>query len=104
MKRAILLGMIVIWGTITSANPPQNQTNLPANQWVELRRDAEGARPGSAVRYVPEAGAFFLWGFMNANPDLLQEHPLMEIPEYDVVSFNPADGRWRSQFPKAWEA
>ena len=104
MKRAILLGMIVIGRTIIFANPQQNQVNLPANQWVELYRDAEGARPGSAIRFVPESGAFFLWGFMNANPDLLQEHPLMEIPEYDMVAFNPAEGRWRSQFPKAWEA
>ena len=35
-------------------------TNLPPNRWVELRRDPVGARRGSAIRYVPEAGAFFL--------------------------------------------
>ena len=35
-------------------------TNLPPNRWVELRRDPVGARRGGAIRYVPEAGAFFL--------------------------------------------
>jgi hypothetical protein len=51
------------------------------NQWTELRKDPVGARPGSAVRYASKAKAFFLWGYMNADPDLLQEHPLMEVPE-----------------------
>jgi hypothetical protein len=46
--------------------------------------------------------AFVLWGYMNNDPDLLQEQPLMQIPEYDVVAFDPADGRWRSQLPAEW--
>jgi len=73
---------------------------LPPNRWVELRKDSVGARRGSALRYVPEAQAFFLWGFMNADPDLLQEHPLMEVPEYDVVYFDPAEGLWRNHLPR----
>ena len=74
---------------------------LPPHQWVELRRDAAGARPGSAVRYVPDAGAFFLWGYMNDNPGLLQEHPLMPVPEADIVSFDAAEGFWRNLMPVA---
>jgi hypothetical protein len=75
------------------------ETELPANRWVELRKDPVGARRGSAIRYASEAKAFLLWGFMNANPELLQEHPLMEVPEYDVVAFDPSDGRWRNHLP-----
>ena len=77
---------------------------LPANRWVQIRQDAAGARRGCAIRYVPEAGAFFLWGFMNSDPDLLQEHPLMEAPEYDMVAFDPAEGRWRNHLPRQREA
>src|SRR5690349_13035093 len=29
----------------------------PANRWMEVRRDAVGARRGSAIRYVPGADA-----------------------------------------------
>src|SRR5690242_17593221 len=75
---------------------------LPANRWVELRKDLAGARPGSAVRYVPESHAFFLWGYMNDDPELLQEQPLMRIPEYDMVSFDAASPGWKSHFPQAW--
>ena len=77
---------------------------IPANQWVELCQDPVGARRGSAVRYVPDAEAFFLWGFMNADPDLLQEHPLIEIPEYDIVYFEPGNAGWRNHLPREWEA
>src|SRR5262249_31251704 len=84
--------------------PTAFAAELPPNRWVELRRDAVGARPGSALRYVPEARAFLLWGFMNADPTLLQEHPLMEIPEYDMVAFDPDEGQWRNHLPKYKEA
>lgn len=75
----------------------------PANTWVELRKDPAGARRGSSLRYAPDAGAFFLWGFMDHDPDMPQEHPLVEVPEYDMVSFAPAEGRWRNHFPKERE-
>ena len=39
---------------------------------------------------------------MNDDPELLQEQPLMQIPEYDMVSFDAAEGRWRSHFPREW--
>src|SRR2546421_421357 len=75
---------------------------LPPNQWVEISKDSAGARPGSAIRYVPESHAFFLWGYMNDDPELLQEEPLMQVPEHDMVTFDPANGRWRSYFPRDW--
>lgn len=62
------------------------------------------ARRGSAVRYVPDAHAFFLWGFFDDDPDLLEEHPLMEVPEYDMVTFDPDVGRWTNHLPKEWQA
>ncbi len=77
---------------------------LPLNTWIELRKDPVGARPGSAIRYAAEARAFFLWGFLNADPNLLQEQPLMQVPEYDVVAFDPDDGRWRGQREKFYPA
>ena len=45
------------------------------NEWVQRTQDMAGARPGSAIRYVPESHSFFLWGFMNDDPDLLQDIP-----------------------------
>ncbi len=77
--------------------------DLPANRWVEIAKDSAGARPGSAIRFASEANAFFLWGYMNDNPDLLQEHPLMKVPEYDVVSLDLSEGRWKSHLPPLWE-
>ena len=73
-------------------------------KWTELRTDFTGARPGSAIRYAPQARAFFLWGYMNADPNLLQENPLMMIPEYDMVALDPDDGRWRSHLPAHMES
>lgn len=72
-------------------------------QWLELRKDPAGARRGSAIRYASQVEAFFLWGFMNSAPDLLQENPLMEVPEYDMVAFDPADGLWRNHLPAHME-
>jgi len=77
---------------------------LPANTWTLLRQDPAGARRGSALRYVPKSGVFVLWGFMNDDPDLLQEQPLMRVPEYDVVAFDLVGKQWQSQFPSGWAA
>ena len=70
---------------------------LPPNRWTELARDPAGARRGTALRYA--GGRFFLWGFMNGDADLLQEQPLMPVPEYDMVAFDPAARRWESHLP-----
>jgi hypothetical protein len=78
--------------------------DIPVNRWIELSRDRVGARPGSAIRYAPDKGRFFLWGYMNANPSLLQEQPLMEAPEYDMVSFDLEGRRWRNELPASMES
>jgi hypothetical protein len=72
-------------------------------RWIELGRDPLAARRGCAIRYVPDAGAFFLWGSMTLDPEFPQEYSLMEVPEYDVAALDPADGRWRSHLPRAVE-
>ena len=76
---------------------------LPANRWVQLAQDPAGGRRGSAIRWAPEAGVFLLWGFIDHDPELLQEQPLMEAPEYDMVAFDPAEGRWRNHLPRSRE-
>jgi hypothetical protein len=76
---------------------------IPPNQWVQLARDANGARRGSALRYAPASGTFLLWGFMDHDPELPQEHPLMQIPEYDMVAFSTVEGRWRNHLPPGRE-
>src|SRR6266498_4759846 len=78
--------------------------DLPPNRWVEIRKDAVGARRGSALRYAADAGIFLLWGFMNADPDLLQEYPLAETPEYDMVYFDPSVGHWQNHLPEQRES
>ncbi|MCZ2155305.1 MAG: hypothetical protein LC114_15615 [Bryobacterales bacterium] len=93
-----LLQLICILGLTAGAAASQS-----VNQWVELARDAEGGRRGGAVRYAPGTGAFFLWGFIDHDPELPQEQPLMRVPEYDVVSFDAGSARWRSHLPKEQE-
>ena len=92
-------GVVFAAAALWAAAPPAAVEQLPPNQWTELTKDMAGARRGSALRYAPKTGAFFLWGFMNDDPELLQEKPLMKIPEYDMVFFDPAAGRWQSHFP-----
>jgi hypothetical protein len=96
--------LMILGGGLIRPASCAKPADLPVNQWVELCRESKGARPGSAIRFVPEAGAFFLWGFMNDDPDLPQEQPLMRVPEYDMVVYDPENGHWQSHFPKPWEA
>ncbi|MBL8228637.1 MAG: hypothetical protein JNL98_09175 [Bryobacterales bacterium] len=78
---------------------PLMAQELPENRWVELHRDPLGARRGSAIRYAENSGSFLLWGFMTPTMDHLQEHPMMEVPEYDVAAFDPAARRWTNHLP-----
>ena len=103
MKTKVLTRCALLLVLLSPACRQQAGSELPANQWIQLRNDAVGARRASAVRYVPDVDRFFLWGFMDFDPDLLQEHPLAEVPEYDVVTFDLNEARWRNHFPEAWE-
>ena len=95
--RASVLFFALAFSVGANASEP-----LPANRWTEVARDPAGARPGSALRYVPDTHAFYLWGFMNDDPELLQEQPLIRIPEYDMVRFDPEARTWKSDLPPAW--
>jgi len=77
--------------------------DLPPDRWVEMSRDPLGGRRGSAIRYADKAGQFILWGFMTPDMELLQENPLLVIPEYDVVAFDPASRRWANHLPPRME-
>jgi len=106
MRRRIL-SICALLLALSPACRKHKGSEFPANQWVQLRKDPAGARRASAIRYVSDAKSFFLWGFMDSDPELpelLQEHPLAEVPEYDVVTFNLSEARWRNHLPLAWES
>src|SRR5437016_4983092 len=90
LKRGLIfLASLMVF--VAAADLGLAEEKLPANRWIELRKDTVGARRGSALRYAPDIGAFLLWGFMNHDYDLLQENATMPVPEYDMVAFDPAD-------------
>jgi hypothetical protein len=103
MRNQILASCVLLLTLFGPACTRQPGNQVPANEWIQLRKDPVGARRGNAVRYVPDEGSFFLWGFMDSDPELLQEHPLAEVPEYDVISFDLNGSRWRNHLPPAWE-
>jgi hypothetical protein len=80
------------------------EIELPANTWVQLQQDTLGARRGCALRFAPEADAFFLWGFMDADPEFRQEEPAMPLAEYDMVAIDLNHRRWQGHLPRPWEA
>jgi len=103
-RRALLIG----WATAAALSSLLFASallaqDLPPHHWVELSRDPLGGRRGSAIRYAGQAGQFILWGFMTPDMELLQENPLMVIPEYDVVAFDPAARRWANHLPPRME-
>ena len=100
-KCAVLPVLIGSSGLLAAIAAPAQ--DLPPSRWVELSRDPLGGRRGSAVRYAEKSGQFTLWGFMTPDMELLQENPLMEIPEYDVVAFDPVVRRWVNHFPPNME-
>lgn len=95
MRLTIATVSLAVWTAAAQAPP--------TNRWVEVRRDAVGARRGNASRYVAEADTFFLWGFFDYDRNLLQEQPLMETPEYDMVAFDPDNRVWRNILPRQRE-
>src|SRR5438105_896301 len=75
---------------------------LANNTFTLLRNDNLGARRGGAVRYVGAVKSFLLWGFMDADPEFLQENPSMPLPEHDVVYFASEKKQWRDHVSKEW--
>jgi len=79
---------------------------LPANTWVQLAKDAQGARRFSSFRYVNETDTFLLWGFMGHLTDDYgsPDHPWSGNREYDMVGFDLTSHQWRSHLPRRKEA
>jgi hypothetical protein len=96
MRAIFFPGAVFLCGAVIAQD-------LYENRWVELGQDQVGARPGSAIRYVPDDGRFVLWGYMNADPNLPQEQPLMQASEYDVVAFDVERRRWVNDLPPRME-
>jgi hypothetical protein len=97
---ALCLAVLLPLALAARADELPNAT--PCNTVTLLRRDAIGARRGGAVRYVASEGRFLLWGFMDADPELLQESPSMPLPEHDVVLFDLKKKQWRDHVSKEW--
>ena len=79
---------VAVWALLVAVTPIARGEELPANQWIELARDPARGRRGSAIRYAPAAARFFLWGFMNADANLLQENDVTE--EHRVLAVRAA--------------
>src|SRR5215471_21277632 len=103
MQRLLVTGVVSLLLATDVAQNDLAAQQPPGSRWVEVRRDAVGARRSSAIRYVPEADAFFLWGFFDYDRNLPQEQPLMQTPEYDMVAFDPVEHVWRNVFPQRYE-
>lgn len=98
-------GLLLVAGLAAGLSPAATaESDLPATTWVQLQKDAVGARRGCAIRYAPDAGAFFLGGFLDADPEFRQEEPAMAVPEYALVAFDLDARRWRNHLPRRWEA
>ena len=92
--------LLLLVGAPSLAGPAK--LNLLANTWVLLRKDDLGGRRGGAVRYATYEKKFLLWGFMDADPEFLQENPSMSLPEHDIVYFDVGAKQWRDHASKTW--
>ncbi|HYK87592.1 MAG TPA: hypothetical protein VE398_02405, partial [Acidobacteriota bacterium] len=74
---------------------------LPVNTWTRIAEDQQGARRGSSFRYVEDGRYFLLWGYMGHVTDDYgnAEQPWHGNKEYDIVFFDPREGKWLSQYP-----
>jgi hypothetical protein len=99
MKNATLLALCLI---VCAPLGAQDGAAPPSNTFTLLRKDTAGGRRGGAVRYAPAEKKFMLWGFMDADPEFLQENPSMPLPEHDVVFFDTAAKQWRDHVSDAW--
>ncbi|MCX6625961.1 MAG: hypothetical protein NTY38_33840, partial [Acidobacteria bacterium] len=74
---------------------------FPANTWVQLAKDPQGARRASAIRYAAEGDTFLLWGFMGHLTDDYgsPERPWNGNREYDLAAFQLQSHQWTSHLP-----
>ena len=80
--------------------------DVPTNVWTEVSREEKGARRFSSFRFVERGGFFLQWGFIGHITEYYggPEQPPEETPEYDLVAFDPAVGRWQNHLPLDKEA
>jgi hypothetical protein len=102
-RRTVTACALVALTAVALARPAAEE-QPPANTWVRLHSDTRGGRRGCAVRYAPAAGAFFRWGFLDADPEFRQEEPTISLAEYDMVAFDLDARRWRGHLPERWAA
>jgi len=74
---------------------------MDPNTWVNVCRDADGARRHSSFRYVPDLDAFLLWGYLSYDVFIYggPHIPRTDPPEYDIVVYDPDVGRWENHLP-----
>ena len=95
-----LLIVITLIQILVSCDPGK-EIDLPANTWVLVEHNEQGARRVSSFRYVDEGRFFLLWGFLGQVTEFYgnPEEPLENPPEYDLVGFDPAVARWQNHLP-----
>lgn len=96
MLRTVFLAVLlssIRWGLAVES--------LPANTWVQLAEDKNGARRNSSLRFVDEGSYFLLWGFLGHVTEFygFPEEPLLSPPEYDVVHFDLNTRVWQNHLP-----
>src|SRR5262245_25848042 len=99
MNRIITLAVA---NSILLATSLHADDNASSNTFTLVLKDNVGARRGGAVRYAPSEKAFLLWGFMDADPEFLQEHPSLPLPEHDVVFFDMGKKQWQDHVSREW--
>jgi len=106
MRNTFLYLSVVLSLAFLSCLGREKEPKIPANTWVKLARDEDGARRASSFRYVGDGGYFLLWGFTGFVTEFYGEpdEPTEKTPEYDIVVFHPDSGRWQSQLPFEKEA
>jgi len=103
-RRTFIIVLVLVCSQTAGISAQENLAEYPSarNTFNLLRKDNLGARRGGAVRYAPAQKKFFIWGFMDADPEFLQENASMPLPEHDVVFFDIEKKQWRDHVSKEW--
>ncbi len=99
MKNRIIVSLGIVLLLLTACG--SGGLDIPNNTWTMISRDENGARRQSSFRFVNSGGYFLQWGFVGHVTEFYgdPESPLQEPPEYDLVYFDPAVGRWQNHLP-----
>jgi len=89
-----MVTLVVLFATVAASPCPGAES--PAGEWTKVSDEELGPGFSPGLVWSPEAKRFVLFG------GVLGAQHRGERP-YDVMSFDPADGKWRNQLPKAAE-